>query len=831
MKVVVTPRKKLCKPIEKPIKQYKERLPAVIKMNYPIKTEGYQVKQINQDVTIYQPKMKQTIETLKEFGNEKIGFKIAEPKNVTYRIQPVPSTKNDKVNLFIDAYANNYRQLAQQLSRIKWDEEGVHLPEQDKVFFETEITNKAFNQYITTSENLAEYTKQQVDFTWFKSPIYRVKEDKIYKGVHSENTIGYEFSLQRSSGLALDMVNQQYTEKPLREFLELSKTLLKGEKVIIQFGFKSCESDWWKDAEAEIKNNRKGSKPTDKSKLKLGFAGFDCCLRLIVNTADKSRLETVARGYILSLKQLDDDNKLIEKKVHKKKFDAWLNKKVLKRKITVPYKFTNRFILTHREIKNFIKIPQRTLQKDFELDVNEREETTVHKSLLSKSGLRIGHSKVGDENYPITLPFNKTKQALDDFMKTYVFMGAPRTGKDTSQCNFLIEAAKFGCGAIVPDVIDEKGNDRGMADTLRDAIPKDKLIDVDLCDTNYPIYLGFDDLIELIGEGGVDEIASDLVRILDLEEHYASKSLTRLIAKACRCNLYNMFCFLKSDSYAKEVYNQLLSTDELLAMQVKNEYIDVTVPANVKGAVLSRIDDLLGIGIVKNMFAQKPSARFNLKKFIEENKVVLIRMRKTGGVGEFGARVLMNILTLKVFRIKKMLQNDTCTFMVFNEPHQYDSKALTQTMEDMLLECPKYRLGLLFAFHHPAKLPKSLWDNMQTAAMNFFLFKNTNFSVYKDLADQLKPIDIDVAMKTEKYESIFLPYINGKQLTPLFVKMLPPAKDRQEMYDNSDLKGQHAIKYGTPITIVRQSIKEREMAMYTKEEDGEEKPKSKSKKA
>lgn len=798
------------KPTEKPELSKQEELVSRNFLNLPVEKANTSPIVTIKPVTItYKEKKKTPI----------IKFGLVSPKQKSFKIAPVPSTKNDKVGLLIESFGNSYREFANQFNKINLDNNGLYLPGQDKFFFETVIQRDSFDHYITTNQEQEDFVKQQIEFCWFRSPVHDVEED-IFDSIDMKKAVGFEFALKYTSGLALK-IDSRLQERPLRDFLELSKLMKKDEKVIIQFGFHAAENDWYKDAEKSVKGLPKRIKRGRHSSDKIGYNGYECVLRVIVQGELKMRSEVISRGFITAIRQLNGDNELIEKQVKEKKFKSWIKHSVKKRKVPSYFSFNKRFILTHKEMIHFIKLPQRVLQTDYNLQINEREETTIHKSIRG-NGLLIGHSKEKNKLIPITIPVNN----LDDFAKSYVYMGSPRTGKDTSIINFIVEAAeKFGCGAVIPDVINEAGNDRGMADSIRDALPPDKVIDIDLGDFNNPIYFGMDDIIEIVGVNGVNLVANNLVKVLQLEELSTSKQLSRLLFKAVRCNIYDAYCFLQSDKYAKEVYNHLLTSDELLAMQLKYHYFDQGQKVNqAKNAILARLDDLLGNDIIKNLFAQLPNHRFNLRNWIAEGKVVIIRATKND-LGDLGAQVMMYLLTLKVYWLKKIMHSsnpDQVTFLVFNEFFQYMSKGLEETISAAVVECPKFRLSFLFAFHNTSSLQisKELWSVLQSASINFFLFKNTNFGVYRDMAEQLAPISLDVAMKTEKYESIFLPYIGGKQLTPIFVKMLPPPKQRKEMYDNSELTELHACKFGTPINIVKERIIARETEMYKREGKG-----------
>lgn len=749
---------------------------------------------------------------------EKRGFNIglASPKQRTFKITPVPSTKNEKVNLLIEAFGNSYQEFINQANQIHFSREGLYIPEQQKLFFEMVITRDSFEHYITTGADQVDFVKQQVEFCWFRSPIEE-PEECIYSGIDSKKAVGFDYSLKFTSGMSLK-IDARLQERPLREFLELSKLLKNDEKVIVQFGFHAAENEWYKDAESTVKDLPKRYKVSTSSKEKIGFNGYECSLRLICQGESKLRSDNISRGFITALKQLNGDNELIDKRVKEKKFDKWLEGKVKGRKVDTFFSFKKRFILTYKEMMHFMKLPQQNLQKEYAMKVNEREETTVHKSLRSANGLLVGHSKEKNKSIPITIPTaNK-----DDFAKSYVYLGSPRTGKDTAIINFIVEAAKNGCGAIIPDVINESGNDRGMADSIRDALPPDKIIDINLGDFNNPIYFGMDDIIHLVGSNGVNLVANNLIKVLQLDELQASKQLARMIFKAVRCNVYDAYCFLQSPKFAEVVYNRLLITDELLALQLEHHYFNQGQKINqAKSAILARLDDLLGNDIIKNMFAQQPNNRFDLRKWISEGKVVILRAMKND-LGDLGTQVLMYMLTLKVYWMKKMMHKDhpdQVTFLVYNEFFQYMSKGLEEVLSDAVVECPKFRLSFMFALHHDRQVSKDFWNVLKSASINFFLFKNTNFSVYKQMEEEINPIPLEVAMKTEKYESIFLPYIGGKQLTPIFVRMIPPPKQRMKMYDNGKLSQDHACKYGTPIDIVKERIRDREIEMYKKDEE------------
>lgn len=753
-------------------------------------------------------------------------LKILSAEHTSFKLTPNAQVKNDKVDLFIDSFANGHKEMYQHINQFKITPNGIKVPEQDKVFFETYIEKEKFVNYIVSNSNNSEFVKQQIGFTWnCKINDEDMEKDNENKELNYENILGIEFRFKYTSGLSLKNVKDE--DKPIREFLELTRMLINNESVFVQFGFQPAEFSWYKDAQEAVKELPKRKHVGESSKMKLGYNGFDCCLRAVVTSEDKNRRNQVARGLILAVKQLNGDQEFEEKIIKDKNVSKWLVETVLARKIDVSLFFKKRMIMVGKEMSNLIKLPKRQLQIDFALNAIERVEPDIPKSLKNDNGILIGHTEFRGKQYPITLPFiqdgmnkNKMKAILDDFMKSYVFTGSPRMGKDTGIINLIVESAKRGVGAFVPDVVDEKGNDRGLADSIRDSLPSDMIIDLNIGDYFNPIYFGLEDVAKLIGENGMNVIADNFVKVLGLEKTSNAQELCALVAKACRCNLYKMYCFLKSKKFAKSVYEELVKEDELLAMEVKFEYINNTRAGDDQGAkaLRTRLKVILGNPHFKNMMAQEPNPAIDFEKWIREHKVVLLRMKKMD-IGEVGIQVIMYLLSMKIFWIKKIIQTDDCTFIVYNEPKQFLSEGLADLFQDMMTESPKYRLAPCYAFHHPDMLgSRELWNVMQSASLNWFLYKNTNMGMYRSVEEQLKPIDIEMAMKTKQHETIFLPFVGGEQLTPLFVKMLQPPKKRQPMYDNSNLTIEHSKIYGMPVVDVRRRILEIETEMYAEEQ-------------
>src|SRR5690606_35478970 len=107
---------------------------------------------------------------------------------------------------------------------------------------------------------------------------------------------------------------------------------------------------------------------------------------------------------------------------------------------------------------------------------------------------------------------------------------------------------------------------------------------------------GLEDVADKIGINGMNVIADNFVKVLGLENTTNAQELCTMVARVCRCNIYKMYCFLKSRQYAEKVYEEVLEYDELLAMELKYEYLSNKKSDQDAGAkaLRTRLKTILG---------------------------------------------------------------------------------------------------------------------------------------------------------------------------------------------------------------------------------------------
>lgn len=469
-----------------------------------------------------------------------------------------------------------------------------------------------------------------------------------------------------------------------------------------------------------------------------------------------------------------------------------------------------------------MQLPTREVQQRYEeaLKVNRKVETEIPNIVANEKGILVGHAEHKGEQIPISIPLSN----LDEAFRSYGFVGAPRTGKDTLIKNMVVEGAlKHKISSIVFDPIMEDGN-RGMADGIRDALPPKHIIDLDLSDENYYPPMDLTEVIKKLGRRGANRFALELIDFFgDVETMGQSRKILREFALAARGSIYDIKLLLENEDYRiKRIKELRKDGQERLASSLDKWTSEWggDSKGNLKlvrdgqkaldgkaSAILNRLDEFLGDPDMLNIFAQDPHPELDFEKWMMEGKVIIIRVPNRK-LGVLNTKTLIHWISLKVFMTKLLMSpNDSKTFIVFNEPHQYLTPGLKNLMGRIILEGPKWRLAGMFAFHHFGKLDYGLDDDLISGGINWFLFANDNKKVFERLDEQLKPtFDMESATGTEAYHPICILRYGGRRQNPFLMKALAPPTERYPMYDNSFLTKRHSRMYGRHWQAVEKMI-------------------------
>jgi hypothetical protein len=539
-------------------------------------------------------------------------------------------------------------------------------------------------------------------------------------------------------------------------------------------------------------NARKTTNATDE---KINLPVFKSRIRIVSHSADKLTRETLGETLALSFGEIAENNELTGVKIRikgrKKEIIEELNTLQLSKK--TKYDPNVNLISTDEMSKISLQMPQNDLQRKYadELNVKKRIETDIPKVLQKPNNLLIGYAEVKDQEIPVGLDAS----AKEEFYCGYTFIGKQGAGKDNSIQNFVYHGAmNHGISFVIPDWICQEGP-KGMADGIRDLLPPEKIIDLDLSNEEWIINLDLTEVISKLGRKGGSRFALEMIDFMELDGLARSEKYLMEAAKASGGSLKNIKRIIEDEEYRMDVIEELQNegnlrlADDLLKWGT-NEDI-----GNKCDAIINRLNRFFGDDTLHDIFSQPPNPASNWERWMKEGKVIIIRMpkRKLGAA----ANVLAHWTVLKVLMTRMLMSDEDkekhgC-FLIMNEPEQVESKGLSKLMGRVATEGRKERLGSIFAFHHWGKLSDELQNNLIAGGVNQFLFANDHKKTFELAKERLQPtFTVEQALQTPKHYAIAI--LNTKEpLHAFMVHMSPPVKER---FDNSFLTRRHAKMFG-----------------------------------
>ncbi|PGZ17575.1 ATP-binding protein [Bacillus cereus] len=533
------------------------------------------------------------------------------------------------------------------------------------------------------------------------------------------------------------------------------------------------------------------------SREKLNNPVFKCHIRIVAHSQDRLTRETIGETLSLSFSEITDNNELHSTKIYNKSRKKEIIKELNTLHLLNRTKLNGNvnLISTEEMSKLALQMPTAELQRRYEdaLSIKKRTETTIPSILCDSKGIHLGESELKDKKIPIYFPVKNP----DELYRGYVFIGGQGNGKDTAIKNWVVDAClKHGISSIIPEVICEEGQ-RGMADGIRDALPEEKIIDIDLSDEDYIVPLDLTEVIEKLGKKGASRFADEVIDFFgDIESMARTKRYLKSAAKSSGGSLYNIKRIIEDEEYRISIIEKLIQAGnnrlatELLSWGDNRELGSKADP------VLNRLDDFFGNDTLFDIFSQNPKKEVDFAKWMSEGKVIIIRIPNRK-LGELASKTLVHWVTLKAFMTRMLMskeeQKNGC-FMVFNEPEQYATEGLNKLMGRIGTEGRKEKLGSLYAFHHWNKLPLSLQENLQGGGVQQFLFANDHIKTFELSKHRLEPtITLEDASKLPRFHAIVSVRAGGDLQHSFICKMKPPVEKK---YDNSKLTKTHTKLFG-----------------------------------
>lgn len=533
-------------------------------------------------------------------------------------------------------------------------------------------------------------------------------------------------------------------------------------------------------------NHEKGNLPVFKSRI-----------RVAAHSEDRLTRDTMAETLSLSLVDVTEVNELHGVKVRmrgrKNEILEELNTLTLSKRTRLDPDVN--LVSTDEMSKLALQMPNKEIQRKYAdaLDVKRRVEVDIPSAMRNPKGIYLGEAQVKNDCIPIYMPLDN----VDNFFRGYVFTGGQGAGKDTAIKNFVVEGnLKHGISFIIPDVIVEEG-ERGMADGIRDALPPENIIDLNLNDDDYIPPMDLTEVITALGRNGSSRFADEMIDFIDIEGLSRSEKYLTDAAKASGGSLFNIKRIIEDEEYRVQRIEELMEEGNTRLASELLQWGDNQQLSNKADAILSRLNRFFGNERLYDIFAQDALKELDFAKWMREGKVIILRAPNGRGLGEHAVKTLVHWITLKTFMTRLLMSKEdqkNGAFIVFNEPEQFESEGLTKLMGRIGTEGRKERLGSIYAFHHWNKLQPSLQENLQGGGVQQFLFRNDHTKTFELSKHRFEDtIPLDQAYRLPDHHAIISVRAAG-EIQPAFIcHMAPPVEKK---YDNSYLTKEHAKQYG-----------------------------------
>lgn len=545
-----------------------------------------------------------------------------------------------------------------------------------------------------------------------------------------------------------------------------------------------------------IKDELQGGSLSSSSKGKIGQPVFKSRIRIASHSQDRLVRDTASENIAMALSELSDNNELvghhIKSKNRNKEIINELNTHKLSKKTL--YDVDCNLVSVDEMSKLALQMPNKELQRKYNVEMKSKKlvEVGIPSVFNNPKGILLGHAEEKGQKKPIYMPFNNP----DELYKAYTLIGGQGAGKDTAAKNWVIDGClQHGVSSVVIEAIDERG-ERGMADGIRDSLPQDKIIDLDLGNGDWIIPMDMTEVIAKLGRMGDSRFADEMIDLIDLGNHTRSRKYLRDAAKASGGSLSNIRKIIENENYRLMTINKLYKKGNMrLADSLSNWGSNEELGSKID-PILDRLDMFFGNDILYDIFSQAPKKEINFEKWMSAGKVIIIRIPNRK-LGELATRTLVHWVILKVFMTRMLMSSrdkENGCFFVFNEPEQYATDGLTKLMGRIGTEGRKERMGSIWAFHHWDKLEKSLQQNLMGGGVQQFLFRNDHLKTFEMSKHRFEDtIDLEQAVALPEHHAIASIRAGG-ELQPAFIlKMKPPKKCE---YDNSFITKRHAQLYG-----------------------------------
>lgn len=612
-------------------------------------------------------------------------FQIKKPTYTYLKLIPDSSIRNYNSSAIAKSIALMYKSIFQH---IKKENKKLIVEGNFKVSYFVDINKKEINFYFIVPTFYKELIKEKIRNTWKRITIEEVDHIKEFK----EDAIKYQLYYKKEDALSLAV--DKKNNDPLNSLLNVLEIMNEDERMGVFYNFIPVSQSIWpykykkginkledgKSVEREITGgtiirntitfildvlkevlgtfldiedkensnlnfleaamgivkNYNLSNSTERKKNSLILSSQ---IMVLSEAPQHNKAETNAITLCQSFKAIEEDNELKYKKIKQDKKNVWYvdDFKVAKAETS---------LFSIDECSNFIQLPGRELQERYgginKINTLETEVPTE---------LQTGTKCIGTNTYKgsktdVHLTIDKDYKNL-----ATAIIGPTRSGKTTLLGNLARNSVDAGECVVVLDYIENCG----LSEDIKAMIPKDKILEVNLYDSNNLQGLGYNEAIInsndpfKIYESAKKQTSQvlTLINSVNVNNSEFTPRMERFLSSACLVAfaqnkaLKDVFKILQDWQFREDVVKSIPNTlkeyleeyvayleelDEWSKSTKDNPSEKVGTKISLISGVLDRFNKLKSNTYMELMLKKDITNNFNLLEEMEKNQVIFIKM-------------------------------------------------------------------------------------------------------------------------------------------------------------------------------------------------------------
>lgn len=767
-------------------------------------------------------------------------FELVKPSYVYLKITPDKSIRNyNSVNI-AKAIKHTYRAITK---KIKFEQKKLWVQTSFKVSYIIDIKNGNVDFYFLVPECFLPVLQEKVREIWSKATL------SIEENIEeiNKNADCYQVYCKKEDALSLNV--DRKNNEPLNSILTVMEIMKNDDRVTIVYNFLPRNNFGWDKQYKDTMEKYRLKQPLDNHKLNMKYAikSFLCLLIITLDCVTDSICEFVgadikkgdnALAFTEALATALSNNEELSVSTKKKKTASILDTQIavisesndstrkennaisvchafssldekggneliynkIKEKFNIyKYRFdgirTNNF--SCEEASNCILIPGRSLLRSFNINHIKVNEVVIPKELQS------GKKRLGC----VTYKGNKIESFLEDEYNVgnlpMILIGAMGGGKSTFMGNYAKDCCESGESVIGLDYI----KNCELSDTIKKYVPNDRLIEIDLANSEQVQGLGFNEVSIKSNMKAFDKIklaniqSQQIMALIDsisVGDPLSSRMRRFLNAAANvsfvtgETSVKSVVRILEDYKYRKTILDKLddelkaLLEDDINVLGELNEWSKVSKADSEKGEVseiigtreskiehiLDRVSMLREDFKLKYMYNKSLDNNINLVDCMEQGKIVLIKMRESDFPSKMSKNILATYWISKIWlasqlrgeKHDKPMRTNVLVDEIFQAP------TCMSTLEYILPQSRKFGCKFVFTTQYIRQLNK-IFDTLEASGSSYMLLKGCLEDDFNHFKSKLDDFDFEDLRDMKQFDSLNLIYYSGGYAS--FISKLP----------------------------------------------------------